>query len=106
MDLSDWISIVSIVVVLGALAYSIISNTKKYELTYQYYKYILQWHNQVVKILILLRLSAYAEEQKLDYLSKLSALIESGRFTSQMWISKIILVKQTLLLIRDIGMLF
>lgn len=80
MDLSDWISIVSIVVALGALAYSIFSNTKKYELTYQYYNDILQWHNQVVEVLILLRLSTYTSEQKLNYLSKLSALIENGRF--------------------------
>ena len=34
MDLSDWISIISIIVAIGALVYSILSNTKKYELTY------------------------------------------------------------------------
>ena len=33
MDLSDWISIISIIVAIGALVYSILSNTKKYELT-------------------------------------------------------------------------
>mgnify|MGYP000819219196 CR=1 FL=1 len=40
MDLSDWISIISIIVAIGALVYSILSNTKKYELTYppKYYK--------------------------------------------------------------------
>lgn len=70
----------SIVVALCALMYSIFSNTKKYELTYQYYNDILQWHNKVVEILILLRLSSYSKEQKLNYLSKLSALIEYGRF--------------------------
>lgn len=40
----------------------------------------MQWHNQVVEILILLRLGSYTDEQKLNYLSKLSSLIENGRF--------------------------
>lgn len=80
MELSDWISIISIIIALGALAYSIFSNTKKYELTYQYYNDILKWHNEVVEVLIFLRLSTFTDEQKLNYLSKLSALIENGRF--------------------------
>ena len=37
MTLSDWISGISLVVAFAALLYTVISNTKKYELTYQYY---------------------------------------------------------------------
>lgn len=80
MDLSDWISIISIIVAIGALAYSILSNTKKYELTYQYYNDILQWHNETVEVLIYLRLSEPDSESRTTNLTKLSKLIEQGRF--------------------------
>lgn len=80
MDLSDWISIISIIVAIGALVYSILSNTKKYELTYQYYNDILQWHNEAVEVLIYLRLSGPDGESRTTNLTKLSKLIEQGRF--------------------------
>lgn len=80
MNLSDWISIFSILVAIGALIYSILSNTKKYELTYQYYNDILQWHNQVIEVLIYLKLSNNDCETRILNLTKLSTLIEQGRF--------------------------
>lgn len=80
MKFSDWISIISICVALGTFIYSILSNTKKYELTYQYYSDILQWHNKTVEILICLRLSKMNDESKKNALSKLSTFIEQGRF--------------------------
>lgn len=80
MDLSDWISIISIIVAIGALVYSILSNTKKYELTYQYYNDILQWHNEAVEVLIYLRLSEPDSDNRTTNLTKLSTLIEQGRF--------------------------
>lgn len=53
---------------------------KKYELTYQYYNDILIWHNQVVEVLTSLMRNQPSNELKKQLLSKLSALIESGRF--------------------------
>lgn len=80
MNLSDWISIISILIAILAFVYSIFSNTKKYELTYQYYNDILFWHNQVVEVLISLRLNVFNEENKNLYMTKLSTYIEQGRF--------------------------
>lgn len=80
MNLSDYISIISILIAACALVYSIISNTKKYELTYQYYNDVLQWHNNIVEILIYLQLNNIDNNLKMEKLSKLSSLIEQGRF--------------------------
>lgn len=55
MNISDWVSVISIIIAIIALIYSFISNTKKYELTYQYYSDILTWYNQVIDSLITLR---------------------------------------------------
>lgn len=77
---NDWISIASILIALIAFLYSWKSNTKKYELTYQYYNDILEWHNQVVSLLSTLRISSYKKEDKHQYLSQLYSLIECGRF--------------------------
>lgn len=80
MSLTDWISIISIVIAVVALVYSVLSNTKKYELTYQYYNDILSWHNRVVEVLTNLRLNMSNSELKANQLSRLSSLIENGRF--------------------------
>lgn len=80
MVLSDWIAIISITIAFVALIYSIFTNTKKYELTYQYYNDILQWHNDVVETLIFLRTSSFNDTNRKNSLSKLSMLIEQGRF--------------------------
>lgn len=80
MNISDWVAVISLPISVIALIYSFISNTKKYELTYQYYNDVLIWHNQVVEVLTSLRLNGTDNELKKQMLSKLSYLIESGRF--------------------------
>lgn len=80
MELSDIISLVSLIVALIAFGYSVFSNTKKYELTYQHYNDVLAWYNQVIEVLIYLKLSAKDGNVSTQDLAKLSALIESGRF--------------------------
>lgn len=80
MNISDWIAVISLSISVIALIYSFISNTKKYELTYQYYNDILIWHNQVIEVLISLKLNDTNDELKKQMLVKLSSLIESGRF--------------------------
>ncbi|MBR3817154.1 MAG: hypothetical protein IKJ27_10580 [Clostridia bacterium] len=79
MTPSDWIAGISLVVAIAALIYTIISNTKKYELTYQYYQDVVAWHSEVVKVITQLK-STSEENSKNVYLAELSALIETGRF--------------------------
>lgn len=86
------VAILSIVVtiliaVIGGV-YAIITNTKKYELTENYRKELLEWYSSVVDLMI--QIIHYIEcgkfyssdfsQQRTDMLSKLSALTEVGRF--------------------------
>ena len=64
MNISDWVAVISLPISVIALIYSFISNTKKYELTYQYYNDVLIWHNQVVEVLTSLRLNGTDNELK------------------------------------------
>lgn len=79
MTPSDWIAGISLVVAFAALIYTIISNTKKYELTYQYYQDVVAWHSDVIKVITQLK-ATNIENEKKTYLAELSALIETGRF--------------------------
>lgn len=79
MSFSEWISVISLVVAFVALLYSIVTNTKKYELTYQYYQDVVAWHNDVVKVITKLKVID-ERKGKQTYLAELSALIETGRF--------------------------
>lgn len=79
MTPSDWIAGISLVVAVAALLYTVISNTKKYELTYQYYQDVVAWHSDVIKVITQLK-ATNEEETKRAYLAELSALIETGRF--------------------------
>ena len=79
MTFVEWISVISLVVAFVALLYSIISNTKKYELTYQYYQDVVAWHSDVIKVITQLKATS-EENSKKAYLAELSALIETGRF--------------------------
>lgn len=79
MTLSDWIAGISLVVAVAALLYTVISNTKKYELTYQYYQDVVAWHSDVIKVITQLKVTN-EENSKKVYLAELSALIETGRF--------------------------
>ena len=79
MTPSDWIAGISLAVAFAALIYTIISNTKKYELTYQYYQDVVAWHSDVIKVITQLK-ATNVENKKKTYLAELSALIETGRF--------------------------
>ena len=79
MTFSDWIAGISLVVAFVALIYTIISNTKKYELTYQHYQDVVAWHSDVVKVITQLK-ATNIENVKKTHLAELSALIETGRF--------------------------
>lgn len=79
MTTSDWIAGISLVVAVAALLYTVISNTKKYELTYQYYQDVVAWHSDVIKVITQLK-ATNEENSKKVYLAELSALIETGRF--------------------------
>ena len=76
----DLSSVISLLISILTLIYTIFSNKKKYELTYQYYNDVLTWHNQTVDILIALKLFEGNYSQKNELLAQLSAKIEAGRF--------------------------
>ena len=84
MTITDFIASGSLIIAVTAFIYTYISNTKKYELTSQYRKEILNWYSITVEILI--RLRNYLNEKNInndiknDLLSKLSSQIEIGRF--------------------------
>ena len=78
--LSLIVAILSLIVAAGALFYSIKSNTKKFELSYQHFSDIVSWHDQIVEVLLNLRSFYENEEIKKDNLLKLSVLIDHGRF--------------------------
>lgn len=63
--------------------YAIVTNTKKYELTENYRKELLQWYTSVVNLMIkIIHSSGNGDllSQKNEMLSQLSALTEVGRF--------------------------
>lgn len=86
------IAIISVVVtvliaVIGGI-YAIVTNTKKYELTENYRKELLEWYTSVVNLMIkIIHFSETGEffspkfsSEKTGMLSQLSALTEVGRF--------------------------
>lgn len=86
------IAIISVVVtvliaIIGGI-YAIVTNTKKYELTENYKKELLEWYTSVVNLMIkIIHFSETGEffspnfsSQKAEMLSQLSALTEVGRF--------------------------
>lgn len=79
MTLEELLLGISLIVSFAALIYTIISNTKKYELTYQYYQDVVAWHSAVIKVITQLKI-ADEESAKKSHLAELSALIETGRF--------------------------
>jgi len=80
--MSDYIALGSLIISVIAIIISIITNTKKYELTGTQRAEILDWYYKVTENLISLRLyiSQNKDFDKERYLSELSALIELGRF--------------------------
>lgn len=85
MDVGDILSIIAILFSIFATVYSYIKSTKKYELRYEYFKEIHNWHNKVIFILIEMRESLTRDKNlnvkdKNTLLIELSTLIEVGRF--------------------------
>lgn len=83
MQIGDYIAIISIGASLGVSiiggVYAIVTNTKKYELAEQYKRELLEWYEKVI-IVITELLETSKEEEKYLLLSRLSGLIEVGRF--------------------------
>lgn len=98
MDINLTLTMESIIAILGIIVtiliaviggvYAIVTNTKKYELTENYRKELLQWYSSVAELMI--RVIHYIKcgtfyssefsKQRTDMLSQLSALTEVGRF--------------------------
>lgn len=91
-SITDWISFLGIVVtviiaIIGGI-YGIVSSTKKYELTEEYKRELLEWYKHVVETMILIIHLVSNDcwngdqflERKIELLSDLSALAERGRF--------------------------
>lgn len=82
------ISILAIIVTIILTAIGIVTNRKKYELTYNYRIELMEWYKSVLNIMIyiihLCRSDDYTSsefyKEKNKSLSKLSVLIETGRF--------------------------
>ena len=81
------IAVTVLIAVIGGI-YAIVTNTKKYELTENYRKELLEWYSAVVTLMI--RIIHFSESgkffsnefssQKTEMLSQLSSLTEVGRF--------------------------
>ena len=82
------VQLVSIILSIIITAYKTVTSTKKYELTENYRKEILQWYASVSSLMI--KIIHYSEngkilepefaDRKTEWLSQLSALTEIGRF--------------------------
>lgn len=80
--------VVTIIIAMIGGIYAIVTNTKKYELTENYRKELLQWYSSTVDIMIRvihyircgIFYSTEFSKQRTDMLSQLSALTEVGRF--------------------------
>lgn len=81
------IAVTVLIAIIGGI-YAIITNTKKYELTENFRKELLEWYSSVINLMI--RIIHFSETgeffcaefsaQKTEMLSQLSALTEVGRF--------------------------
>lgn len=83
MDASDYIALFSLLISAIALIYSLASNTKRFELSDQYRKDLLEWYQDTIRVLSKIRSQVSAgtfDWRENDLLSSLSAQIEIGRF--------------------------
>lgn len=80
--------VVTVLIAIVGGIYAIVTNTKKYELTENYRKELLQWYSSVVDLMVkIIHCSKSGEffspdfmHEKTNMLSRLSALTEVGRF--------------------------
>jgi hypothetical protein len=84
MEIKEWLSVISLALSLFAIMYSLITNTKRYELKTAHRKEILNWYNATNEVLIDLKINVasknLSKENKINLLSKLSSKIDLGRF--------------------------
>jgi hypothetical protein len=84
MEITDFISFGALILSIIAFLYTYFTNTKRYELHFQYRAEILSWYKETNQILIHLRVEAEKNSNngvlKRELLSRLSSNIELGRF--------------------------
>ena len=84
MNISDIVSVVSIVIAIASYIHSYITSSKKYELQFQYRVEIMKWYSDTMNILTRLIIETkdgFADQSlKKELLSTLSSNIEIGRF--------------------------
>lgn len=82
--MTNTIAVISLIIAVFSVIYTVRSNTKTYELTVDYRNDVLRWYSEVVEKTVLLRhivcVPQFSEAKKLETLASLSALIEIGRF--------------------------
>ena len=79
---------VTVVIAVVTAVYTLVTNTKKYELTENYRCELLTWYQDVVDTMILIIHYCEAgvfnsenfKKERIELLSKLSSLVEKGRF--------------------------
>jgi hypothetical protein len=82
MLVSDYIALAAVIISIIAIVISLITSTKKYELSSELRREIIDWYSETVELLIKVRgyLDYNHDFDKVEYLAHLSALIEKGRF--------------------------
>jgi hypothetical protein len=84
LKFTDYVPLCSLIISITALFYTYKSNTKKYELSNNIRKEILDWYAKTLEILISIRSEINNQQVnsglKKQQLAKLSSLIEIGRF--------------------------
>lgn len=75
---------VTIIIASVSAVYTLVTNTKKYELTQSYRQEIMAWYHKVVSLMLriiqFIKDKDFKNEHKANLLSDFSALIEVGRF--------------------------
>lgn len=84
MSLSDFIALLSLLLSTLALIYTVVSNTKRFELSDQYKQELLTWYQDTIRVLLKIRgrvaAGTFDWKKESDLLFLLSAQIEIGRF--------------------------
>ena len=83
MSINDYFTLFSLLISTIALIYTYKSNTKRFELANQYKKDLLNWYQDTIRILLIIRgqvASGRFDWRENDLLFSLSAQIEIGRF--------------------------
>lgn len=81
---SNTTAVISLLLALFSIIYTVRSNTKKYELSVSYRNDVLAWYSQVIDVLSsfihIANIIEHNDIKKIELQASLSALIEKGRF--------------------------